>query len=47
MHTYNVFDCTVPNGRDIKVTTKALAHVVAVVMSKVTGRFHDYDRAEG
>ncbi|WP_158285818.1 MULTISPECIES: hypothetical protein [unclassified Caulobacter] len=48
MHRYQVFDCTTTVGvaADFHGPRWA-ARWLAVVLTKLTGRFHDYGRPEG
>lgn len=42
---YMVFDCTKSHGLACNVPGKAAAHVVAAILSRFTGRTHDFERA--
>ena len=39
---YAVFDCTKAEGVTVYMRTAKGAHLAAVILSKLTGRFHDY-----
>lgn len=45
MRVYQVFDCTRPHGVACVVRHQWAAKAWAWVLSKLTGRCHDYDRA--
>jgi hypothetical protein len=40
---YKVFDCTKATGSVCMTRSKIIAYIIAVVLSKLTKRFHDYD----
>lgn len=42
MTTYYVFDCGLKDGPAVPVWTKAGARAVALALTWMTGRFHDF-----
>ena len=44
MRSYSIFDCTKVSGTAFRIFgPKWVAALAAIITSKVTGRFHDYD----